>query len=131
MISRLSRDLERIEFKRFLLKAKGIGFFPNHKRPRVIYIGVDEGKEKVSELAQIIEGITSKLGFPRETRRFKPHITIARIKKPFPPPPVNILTKFGEKINEYVEINQIKLKKSTLTPTGPIYEDLYVKDLKG
>jgi RNA 2',3'-cyclic 3'-phosphodiesterase len=59
---------------------QGLGAFPNLRRPRVVYAGVDEG---VEELAALHDAIADRLGdhrfFVREERSFTPHLTVGRV----------------------------------------------------
>jgi len=58
---------------------RGIGWFPNARRPRVFWAGV-EGGANLAALAAEIEGALEPLGIARESREFQPHLTLARIK---------------------------------------------------
>ena len=58
---------------------RGLGWFPNARRPRVLWAGVEAGNE-LAELAAAIEEQLAPLGIPREEREFRPHLTLARIK---------------------------------------------------
>ena len=63
-------------FPRFTINAKDLGVFPDLKRPRVLWIGL-EGKELL-ELASKVEKALEPLGFVPEKREFKPHLTVGR-----------------------------------------------------
>jgi 2'-5' RNA ligase len=63
------------------LRFAGFGFFPNARRPRVLWAGVTAGPS-LSELAAAIETRLEPLGIPRESRDFSPHITLARFDSP-------------------------------------------------
>jgi 2'-5' RNA ligase len=67
--------------------------------------------------------IKDTLGFSRETRRFTPHATIARVKS-FDPSLFTALNTLNAASYGSCRINGMKLKKSTLLPQGPVYEDL-------
>jgi 2'-5' RNA ligase len=47
-----------------------------------LWVGVENGGDVVTELAGAVDAITRRLGFPREERRFTPHLTIGRVKSP-------------------------------------------------
>ena len=116
-------SLNTIEFSSFRINLKGVGAFPKPKFPRVIWIGTDEnGGEMLIQLAKKIEKVLEPLGFFPD-KRFKPHITIFRIKKK-----VGDITKElnDQKMTDFgiQEVVSFKLKKSELTSTGPIYSDL-------
>ena len=59
----------------------GLGFFPNAKRPRVLWAGIEAGPE-LAQLAAAVEDRVAKLGIEREDREFRPHITLARLESP-------------------------------------------------
>ena len=63
-------------FPRFTINAKGLGVFPDVKRPQVLWVGL-EGIH-VAELASTVETALKPLGFEPEKRGFKPHLTIGR-----------------------------------------------------
>ena len=60
------------------LQIRGIGFFPDEKRPRVMWCGI-EAMPSLFELAAGIENSLASLGFEPEARRFTPHLTLARL----------------------------------------------------
>ena len=94
----------------------------NLSRPRTVWSAIEDGGRSAA-LFNKVEDALEPLGFPRETRKFTPHATIARVKRPDPSllPAIGTLKAFsaGESL-----ISGFTLKKSTLTPQGPIYEDL-------
>lgn len=59
----------------------GVGFFPNDKRPRVIWCGIEASPNLVS-LAKGIENALEPLGIAPESRDFVPHLTLARFSQP-------------------------------------------------
>jgi RNA 2',3'-cyclic 3'-phosphodiesterase len=61
------------------IRYRGIGFFPNARRPRVMWCGID-ASANLAPLAADIERSLEPLGIPREERPFLPHLTIARFK---------------------------------------------------
>ena len=129
LVERVISQLEKVEYKSFEIEASGIGFFPNERRPRVVFIEVKRGADKLKRLAEIVEESLSKIGFAREKREFVPHITVARIKSFTSSPKIRELTSLGEQISERIAIRELKLKRSILTSQGPIYSDIYVKPL--
>lgn len=65
----------------FLMNFRGLGFFPNERRPRVLWAGIKAGPE-LAALAAAVENALSPLGIPREERAFSPHLTLARFNSP-------------------------------------------------
>jgi 2'-5' RNA ligase len=58
---------------------RGLGFFPDERRPRVLWAGV-EATDQLPKLATAVESALEPLGVPRERREFSPHLTLARIE---------------------------------------------------
>ena len=116
------------EFEPFSIKISGCGAFPNTNRIRVIWIGIEDDA-LIRKLHDRLDKEFVKLGLDKD-RKFSTHITIGRMKSP----------KNKDKVKATIEeckdveigemtVDRIALKKSTLTPQGPIYEDLKVFEL--
>lgn len=65
------------------ISIRGLGWFPNDRRPRVLWAGV-EGGESLTKLARTTEQAVAALGVPVENRIFSPHLTLARIREAVP-----------------------------------------------
>jgi 2'-5' RNA ligase len=116
-------------FSPFDVKIVGTGAFPNLQNPRVFWIGLEDGGF-LGRIARLIDERLSTIGFAKESRPFSPHITIARVKAPSGiEKATGILKEFEEAQFGTYLVKDIRLKKSTLTPTGSIYEDLGVISL--
>ncbi len=121
-LKQVKEQLSTIEFNKFNLIIDKIGYFPNKDFIRVVWIGFKDN-DKVNELQKLIDSKLLKIGFQTD-KRFHAHITLARVKF------VKDKVKFRNEINSIeiggmkFEVNEFKLIKSTLTPEGPIYEDL-------
>ncbi|MCG8431867.1 MAG: RNA 2',3'-cyclic phosphodiesterase [Candidatus Omnitrophica bacterium] len=111
----------------FSASLHSLGTFPPSGAPRVIWMGIDEGKTRVVSLAEDLQKrIAVKAGIPQEKRHFLPHITIGRIRS------MRGLSELSEKIQQNAEKNRkevftvdtLLFMKSTLTPQGPVYETL-------
>lgn len=61
------------------MRFRGAGFFPDARRPRVFWAGIEAGPE-LAALAAAVEAALEPLGIPRERREFRPHLTLARLK---------------------------------------------------
>lgn len=129
-ITELQKDqiehvLNNISFESFELKLVGVGAFPNTNYPRIIWVGTDKhGQNKLLELVRMIQQSLEVLGFKNE-KPFKSHITIFRVKNKIQKNSPD-LKKFASKEFGTQLVNEIKFKKSVLTPQGPIYSDLMV-----
>jgi RNA 2',3'-cyclic 3'-phosphodiesterase len=60
---------------------RGVGFFPNERRPQVLWAGIEAGLE-LRILAEAVETALEPLGISRDRREFSPHVTLARFKSP-------------------------------------------------
>ena len=65
----------------FTLTIGGIGFFPDIKRPRVIWVGLDGAKPALFNLQRNLADRLAIAGFPKEERSFKAHLTLGRIRQ--------------------------------------------------
>ena len=115
--------LKKISFSSFDLLLKGVGGFPNLKNPRVIWIGIDRnGAEKLTTLANEIGTKLTALGFVND-KKFKPHLTIFRVKKKIND--ISVMMKEYQTIGFGTQtVSKIKVKRSVLSPKGPEYSDL-------
>jgi 2'-5' RNA ligase len=123
-ISEISFILKNFKFNKFEIEFSGCGIFPNFSHPRVLWVGVKNGKEDLIKISGEINQELSKLKFEKE-KNFHPHLTIGRIKSNRNKDKLLelIKEKNGENFGKmYVE--EIVLMKSTLTQKGPIYEEI-------
>jgi len=131
MIQEIAREaLDPIDMDAFEARLAGLGGFPNPYRPRVVWVGVQEGAEKLAELHRVIERGLRRIGLRPEKEEFHPHVTLARIKG------TRNLERLVKQMITYrdyefgwITVDRVRLKKSTLTRRGPIYETLYEKRL--
>ncbi len=110
----------------FKVSLKGVGGFPNEKKPRILWVGVDEGEAELKKLFYLLEREVALLGLKEEKNEFVPHLTLGRIKFP------KTNSALEEKIVHEKErlfgrwtISQFNLYQSTLTPEGPVYQVLH------
>lgn len=106
----------------FSLSIKGVGAFPNTKRPRVIWAGVEEGKEEIKLLYRQLVAFLKGLGF-EESRNFSPHITLGRFRSPVDMDAVIPQYKKVKELGGEL-VQGISLMESTLTDKGPLYSEI-------
>ena len=109
----------------FEIEVGGVGAFPSSRRPRVIWVGVTAGKQELVELAGRVDKQLEKLGFAREDRPFKSHITIGRVKEG--QGVENLVPALERAQVGYlgtVHVGSIALMKSDLRRDGPVYSVL-------
>ncbi|WP_297437889.1 RNA 2',3'-cyclic phosphodiesterase [Thermococcus sp.] len=107
--------------KKHRVRVKGIGVFPNPNYVRVIWAGIENDKE-ITAIANDVEREMRRLGFKKD-KDFVAHITIGRVK--FVRDKVKLAMALKDLANEdfgEFDVEAVDLKKSTLTPKGPIYE---------
>jgi 2'-5' RNA ligase len=122
-VERMIECLKKIKFKPFSVFLDSIGIFPSESYIRVVWVGL-KPEDEILELQNEIDESLKEL-FKKE-KDFKAHITLARVKyvedkKSFIQQLKNIKIE-----NKKIQINSFKLIRSTLTPKGPIYEDLAI-----
>jgi 2'-5' RNA ligase len=96
----------------------------NPQRPHTIWCCIDDAGQ-CEKIFQLIEEALAPLGFSRERRPFTPHATIARVKTS-DPSLVSAIMSLDKTSYGCCTIRGMTLKKSSLQPTGPVYEDLKV-----
>jgi RNA 2',3'-cyclic 3'-phosphodiesterase len=120
-LPRVSDAIRSVPFRQFPVTV-GAVTVNNPKRPHTVWCSVSDGGEG-KRLFHQVEEVLAPLGFERETRGFNPHATLARVKTPDPSLLPVIRTMQGTTYGDCM-IRGMKLKKSKLTPQGPVYEDL-------
>ena len=107
------------------LGAKGIGFFPGVKRSRVIWTGIAGQTRELADLQKTLDGKLDTVGFPKEKRPFKGHLTIARIKRKIDARRlVDAMKEFGRFESKTFIADEVVLFKSELKPSGAVYSKL-------
>jgi RNA 2',3'-cyclic 3'-phosphodiesterase len=108
-------------FEKFPVEVRGFGFFPNARRPRVFWAGI-ESPPALGELAGRVEAAMEELGFAREQRDFHPHLTLARFKEPRPQPELAacVEVQSGMGLGRF-EAAEFFLYESKLSPHGAVY----------
>ncbi len=113
----------------FKVRMGTVGCFPSASRARVIWVGVDEGREELVRVARALDERFADAGLGRADKPFSPHLTIGRVRAPRRNPQleeaIRSLTFQGA---EFI-IDELTLTKSELTPKGPIYSPLSVARL--
>ncbi|MDD1685617.1 RNA 2',3'-cyclic phosphodiesterase [Methanoregula sp.] len=118
---RVRDALKAVSFSPFPVTA-GCVTVNNLKRPHTVWCAIDDGG-KGEELLFRIEAALTPLGFAPESRKFTAHATVARVKSPDPSLSAALDRLRGRNYGSCM-VTGMKLKKSTLTPRGPVYEDL-------
>jgi 2'-5' RNA ligase len=115
----------------FDIELSDIGAFPKKEFPRVIWVGIGKNKDRLTRIAAELEEEIQKIGIPKESREFHPHITIGRVRSN-----LNRSCLIDKLKNAAITdkplylVERLTLFKSTLTPAGPIHEVLTQTSLK-
>ena len=120
-------------FNSFDIHLSGIGSFPNPRRPRVIYVGI-QAPAALEAFQRQMESAIHRLGYNPEERAFAPHLTIGRVRQ-------HVSADDQQKIRRALEeatidslgtarVNSVHLYKSDLKPNGPAYTKLFSAHLR-
>lgn len=108
----------------FRIRLSGMGAFPSLSNIRVVWVGIENG-QVLGQMAERLDSTLSELGFERDRKGFKPHLTLARARSGRNIAAAqeiirrNGATDFGE-----YPIDRMILKRSVLSPQGPSYSDV-------
>jgi RNA 2',3'-cyclic 3'-phosphodiesterase len=107
---------------------RGLGFFPNERRPRVLWCGV-EASPNLAELAEAVQRALVPLGIPAESRDFVPHLTLARFNSDDAPrKDLETLVRAAGELKSYdfgrTRETEFHLIESILKPVGAEYKRL-------
>jgi 2'-5' RNA ligase len=119
-------------FSIFKTRLNGIGVFPNWRKPRVIWIGLGEEIERLSNLREELQTELKVLGFKPEKRPFAPHLTIGRFKGLVDRDEElkSILDRYHDLSGDLQYLNELVLFKSDLKPDGPVYTKMATWQLR-
>jgi 2'-5' RNA ligase len=81
-LTALAEDLARAvaPLPRFRLELRGLGAFPSPRKANVVWAGVEDVSRGLNAVAEAVEGVGERFGFPREQRAFTGHVTVGRAK---------------------------------------------------
>jgi 2'-5' RNA ligase len=120
-VQQVAADVPAFEFE-----VRRAGAFPSVARPRTFWLGAGDGERQMADMVNLLEKKLQKLGFPREGRRFVPHLTIGRLRRGG-----RVADELSQLLRQHadVEIGRMNVEElvvfsSTLTPSGPIHQPL-------
>ncbi len=125
-VDAVKKALSTVAFKKFTAAVSGVGVFPSESYVRVAWVGLEPEGEFVQLQKKIDDALDKE--FPKE-KGFKPHITLARVKF------VSDKQQFRQQLQQIkassmkFTVDSFKLKRSTLSSKGAVYEDLAVYKL--
>jgi len=135
-ISEITRAMEVTaqQMSPFHLEVKDLGVFPTLRRVQVVWVGISGDIDQLGQLQQRIESNLAPLGFAPESRKFVPHLTLARVREQASP---EERQSFGQLIAGTrfeaaygFNVDSINLMRSQLTREGAIYSRISSVRLK-
>ena len=131
-IELVKEPLYEVKFSAFDMEFTGLGAFPNLRKINVVWVGMRKGKEEISRIFEQLEPRFRKSGFEPDNRGFSPHVTIARVKTGRMR---EELAKFVDEMRDtpfgVVHVEEVRLKRSVLTPKGPVYSTIHAVRASG
>ncbi len=126
-LEEIKQTLKTVNYVKFEISLKNIGFFPNKEFIKVVWIGIEKRRNEVIGLQKQIDQKLEKCGFRPEIN-YEPHLTIARVKS------IKDKKEFLDKIKEIkfkdnFSVSKFELMESNLSPSGPVYKELLTKEL--
>ncbi|MDX1392876.1 MAG: RNA 2',3'-cyclic phosphodiesterase [Gemmatimonadota bacterium] len=101
----------------FELRIGGVGAFPHARKPRVLWVGV-ERSPWLEALRGSLEDSLERLGFERERRPFRPHVTVARVSRGRPVPDHLPDALEAAVVRATTHVTSVALFESVLDPGG-------------
>jgi len=129
--------MELVASKRppFDFHLRGLGCFPDNRRPRVIWVGVSEESGSLAGLQEALESGLERLGYRREGRPFSPHLTLGRVREGAGSGAARAAGECVERspAGDYgdIRVGAIYLMRSDLRPTGAVYSRMAEIPLRG
>jgi 2'-5' RNA ligase len=124
-IDSIHESMKKTDFSAFTCQIHGLGVFPHLGHPRVVWAGIIKGSEELTRIANQLETELRQLGFRPDPKGFSPHLTLARVRTGRNKAE---LASSIQAMEDYefgiVKADCLRLKKSLLTPKGPIYSTL-------
>lgn len=125
VVDSIHEAMQNVSFSPFDVEIRSLGAFPKLQYARVIWAGISKGAEQLNNISGQLEPKLRELSFRPEAKGFSPHLTIARVKSGRNKSELihclrnSVNYEFG-----VIRARCLRLKRSILTPKGPIYSTL-------
>lgn len=113
------------DYPPFPITLSGVGIFPDDSRPRVLWVGIRDETGHLEALQRTLDASLSRCGFHPEDRPFRPHLTLARLKR------VTRRAEFLACVNQHrdtrvgpLAVEHLELIESQLQPSGARYQTI-------
>ena len=112
-----------LDYGPFGVSLKALGCFPNKRNPKVVWLGLDGEMESLSPFRDDLQKELNPFGVKQEKRRFKPHLTIGRMRKSYGRDSTldELILKYRDLTSPVCSLNELILFKSDLKPGGAEY----------
>jgi 2'-5' RNA ligase len=125
MAEKIFDAMQQVQFAAFNVQINGLGAFPDLRYSRVIWAGITDGADQLKNVFSQMEHRLHGLGFAPDPKGFSPHLTIARVRSGRNKQQLaDFITENANYDFGTINAKCLRLKKSDLTPKGPIYSTL-------
>jgi len=125
IVDSIHESMKKVSFSAFDCEIRGLGAFPTLRQARVIWAGIRKGADELKNVFARLEPSLRQLGFKPDPKGFSPHLTLARVKSGRSKEKlVGCIQDLAEYDFGVVRADCLLLKRSLLTPRGPIYSTL-------
>jgi len=125
VVEKIHGEMKQVAFSPFDVEIRGAGAFPNTKNARVVWAGIQQGADELRNVFNQLEPRLRNLGSRPDSKGFSPHMTIARVRTGRNKSELaRCLDELADHEFGILRADCLKLKKSLLTPRGPIYSTL-------
>ncbi len=125
-VEEVGQLIDEIEFSPFEVELRDVGVFPNLRRVNVVWVGIARGDVELLHVFTQLDAKLQGVGFPSDRRGFAPHITVARVSSGQQREAlVEAVAAWRDREFGVFGVDAIQLKRSVLTPRGPIYSTLH------
>ena len=134
-IDAIGQDIKKVcsQYGSFDISLKGMGCFPNKRRPRVLWLGLDGDLVRMAQFRDDLQDQLKPYGIKVEKRKFMPHLTLGRFRSSRKTESRldEVLTNHGLLNCPFFPLNELILFKSDLKPSGAVYTKLEAWPLLG
>ena len=125
-VDRVKEAMNACRFSRFEAEFSGLGAFPSLNRINVVWVGITQGHEQLNEIFHQLEPRLRQIGLPPDDKGFSPHLTIARVRTGANKAALaDYVSSMQQENFGKMQVKAVRLKRSTLTPKGPIYTTIH------
>jgi RNA 2',3'-cyclic 3'-phosphodiesterase len=125
LVAKIFEIMKNVQFSAFEVRISGIGAFPDLRYPRVIWAGITSGADHLKKIFNQLEPQLQGVGFTPDPKGFSPHLTIARVRSGKNRQQLGVFLSNNSNYDfGIVKARCLRLKRSILTPRGPIYSTL-------